>query len=762
MALAAFLSASTASGPAIASSFWSVVVDGEDRTAAADPLEAAGEVLVDLAALGSVLGLEVTLAPSAVAVVDRRGGRWTGRPGGSLLRAGDETLRLAWVRQTRTSWHVPVPAVAALAGFDLRLDRAAAVVELTSPSREAVGATAVPLASLKADVSAPDAGGSWQSFTVPKTAEEIAESDRLAAAQERPRPRELPVLPSARQSLRATVGVGFRQGGEWGAEIAVAGEWSDWTVDLTGAAAAGPGGSDAQGHLSIQDPRRAWSIEAGSLYSEAWGYAEGLRVARARERHRPAFSLYLPGAVTRYRQPLVAYRDDIRLGGGVSLGGEATSEGRWSLTGRLRRRRFSGSVYGQGGGDATASSGASVRLDLGPVGLSGTYQLSDSATGRRIDSHNLQLSLPRLGRLTSTLEAWGSRSDSVRSHAEGATVNLPVGSLRLRLRYLVRTNVVELPGHDALSQQHHELVTYASYARASRLRLDLQLASRWQRGGEMSHRADLQASFALAAATRLQLLGSLSFPGEAAERYLVRLTQDLPRGLRLIAEVGDVVGFPVSRSLLAPGQQPGSVKLLLERTWDVDTPAGGGAVGGRVVDPGGLPAAGVPVRLGPYRVFTDDEGRYLFRKVPPGGYELSLEEAGLPAHLQALSVPLDVRVARGQRRDHALIVAPLGRISGRVFVDRDDDRRIGAGETVGGVVLLLGEQATTSDRDGSFTFHNLPAGRYTVQVAASLLSEDLQTAAPSRYDIGLPAGGSLDGLAVRLLPRRRPIVFQEM
>lgn len=743
--LAVVLWALTAPDRAVAHS-WSVIVDGDDRTAVADPLEVADEVLFDLAGLGPAVGLGVTLETDAVAVVDHRGIRWSSRPGRNQLSAGAETLRLSWVRQTRTSWHVPAAVVASLADYDLTVDRGAFVLELASPTTAATSGDA----------------GAWETFTLPKTIDEMAETARLSASQARPAvARREPVLPPSRQGLRATVGLGFRQGGEWGALLAASGLWSDWTVRFSGTAAVGPGGSDLTGHLFLEDPRSVWSIEAGSLFSEAWGYAEGLRVARSGGRHTPTLSLYLPNALTRYRDPLVAYRDDFRLGAGLSLAGEAVSDGRWSLTTRLRLGRFSGALYGRGGGDAASSAGASAYLDLAPVGLSGTYNRSSGAGRSRFDSHNLQLALPMAGRLSTSLEAWGSESELSRSRAEGATLSLPVGDVRLRLRYLFRTTELRPPGRPVLSQDQQEAVALVGWGR-SRIRFDLQIASRWPEVGEASHHADLQASFALTAGTQLQLFGGFSSLDEAPERHLVRLTQDLPRGFRLTAEVGDVIGFPVGRSLLAPEQEAGSVKLLVERTWDVSTPAGGSSVGGRVLAPGAVPAPGVPVRLGPYRVSTDAEGRYHFDNVPEGSYELSLEEEGLPAHLQAMSSPMSIEVERGRGQDNALFVAPLGTIGGRVFVDRDDDHHSGAHEGVGGIVLTLGEEATVSGRDGSFAFHNLPAGRYTLEVLASRLPGELHAAAPTRFEIGLPAGESIDRLDVRLLPRRLPIVFQEM
>jgi hypothetical protein len=744
-ALALLISAADA-----AASPWSVVVDGRDRTAEADPLEAAGEVLVDVAGLASVLGLEVTLTPAVSELVDRRGVRWLSRPGSDRLAAAGEMLRLPWVRRTATAWHLPAAVVADLADFELTLDWSAATAVLESLGRT----SGSPPASVSG------AADSWQELVIPKTAEEIAAGARMAAAQTPPvDPREVPVLPEARQSLRTTVGLGFIEGGQWGTWAAASGRWSDWTVQLSATAAAGPAGTDLHGQLFLEDPDGAWSLEAGSLYSEAWGYAEGLRVARAGSRHRPGLALYLPATLTGYAEPLLAFRDDFRLGD-LSLGGEVASDGRWSFTGRWSHGRFSSTAYARDGGGAVSSGGGSVALGLGSFGFNGGYHRSGS-DGHRLDSHNLRLSLPRLGRLTTTLESWGSRSDLSRSQAHGAAFGLPLGDFSLRFRYLVRSDDFERPGSGAPSRRQQELITYVGYAASPRLRLGLQVASRRPQTGEASHRADLQASVRLAAGTHLQLLGGFSSLDGGPEHYLVRWSQDLPRGLRLIAEAGDVSGFSAGRDLLGPGQEPGSIKLLLQRTWDVATPAGGGSVGGRVLAPGGVSAADVPVRLGTYRVFTDAAGRYLFRKVPPGRYQLGLEDAGLPAHLQALSLPLEVEVFRGRHHDQALFVAPLGRIGGRVYVDRDGDRRIGAGEGVGGVVLVLGEEATSTARDGSFAFHGLAAGRYRLEVATARLPGHLRVSASSDYEIVLPLGESHDQLAIRLLPRTRPIVFQE-
>jgi large repetitive protein len=135
---------------------------------------------------------------------------------------------------------------------------------------------------------------------------------------------------------------------------------------------------------------------------------------------------------------------------------------------------------------------------------------------------------------------------------------------------------------------------------------------------------------------------------------------------------------------------------------------------------------------------TDDDGNYLFDRLPAGDYTIVIDQGSLPDGVDLLSDPDDATDPDGsstillgvgdERLDQDFGVGPSGAIGDRVFLDRNGDGVQGdpADEPgIPGVTVTLTfpdgstRQATTDD-DGNYLFDRLPAGEYTVTVTGGL------------------------------------------
>jgi hypothetical protein len=288
------------------------------------------------------------------------------------------------------------------------------------------------------------------------------------------------------------------------------------------------------------------------------------------------------------------------------------------------------------------------------------------------------------------------------------------------------------------------------------------MSNLWPERGSTVRREYLVASYDLGQRTRFQAIGT--FTGAMApDDVRFQLNQKLRDNLSLVAEYGRLAPFQAQGFV---GEQrfgdEERFKVMLRRTWDVATPGRGGLVEGLVLDPAGRPIPEIMVRLGPWHTVSDDAGRYAFRNLPAGSYELRVEEADLPASYNTAEARRSLAVGGLTSESVNLRLLELGSVRGRVCIDRDRNGRCAADEAAEGIVLLLGEHATASGAGGSFAFFNLAPGVYRLRIASDRLPKELTPAAPSEMMVGLPPGGSLSGLELRLVPASRPTVFQEL
>ena len=122
---------------------------------------------------------------------------------------------------------------------------------------------------------------------------------------------------------------------------------------------------------------------------------------------------------------------------------------------------------------------------------------------------------------------------------------------------------------------------------------------------------------------------------------------------------------------------------------------------------------------------TNDEGRFAFTALAPGGYVLTASREGFdPAPVHGLSRLLHVTLASGEQKDDVAIrLTPLGVISGRTL-DQDGDpiRQIRVQALVyryveSGRKLIPCGHAVSNDLD-EYRIYNLPPGRYHLEAAS--------------------------------------------
>lgn len=717
---------------------WTVALRSLDVTRAASPVFTGGVLLVDTAALGPSLGLQVRVAGRDVTVRAAAGVEWRGAVGDTRLSGPGRFLELERpLRVEGPSVYLPVAAVAELAGLRAVLDPDARTAAFLDP--------------------AGTSPSGWQAFTVAKPA--TPDSQNGASSR---RARRSVLLPPDHDTLRLSVGVGAVPGADQGGELTATGSVRGIETAANALLTSGPMGLVLHsGHALLTDPERGWGGEAGDLFSEVWGFARGARFRwRRGEPDRaswPALSVYLEDPRAGNGETVLAYSDEVHLGRFTAFGGELASNGSWVVNGRLQRDRLRlfGYLRDASGRFEDRGSGLSGSLEL-PRGLS--FQAALSRGGppdRRLTGRSFSLQIPLRPGSSVSLETVRSDGAGLRGRTDAVAAGTALGRVQLRGRYQRRRTDFLLAGN-RLRFAQDELFTSASWLAGPRFRLEAQLAQRRPEHGELDLWEQVNASFALSPRTSLQLFATSSSSG-LADAFRVRVDRELGSGFSLFAEYGDVVTFqPQGLSR----KDRSRVRIMVRRIWDVATPASGSGIEGTVGGAGLPPLAGLPVELGPYRTVTDGEGRYSFPHVPPGSYDLWVPTEALPADLAA-GPATRVQVQRGRSRQIDLPLVPLGEARGWVYVDRDGDGRRDPDEGVGGAVLILDGRATSSAADGSFGFFNLPPGKHEIRIETGRLAAGLETLPPSRMELGLPPGRSVDHLEFRLREKKKPVVFQE-
>jgi protocatechuate 3,4-dioxygenase beta subunit len=564
-------------------------------------------------------------------------------------------------------------------------------------------------------------------------------------------------LPAANETVRATVGLGYVQGADWGTEIIAGGGVAGTQVQLNTLITSGREGFVLdQGALSIFDPDTQWRAEAGDIFSHLRGASRGVRFSlpTSNPGRRPAFAVYGPRAGSPHRTTVVSYRDQLNAGEQTLLDAEIASDKSFLLRNHLSSGRFDLEAFYRSNRSPERARDASVSAGVrlwGGIGLAGgVFQELGSGDGNHWRSVSVRFPLTRFFDLTLERTHAGTASTSQTSSA--AMGSLVAGQLRMFHR-LQQGEYDVRQGNSSGTIERQQTQSVASYNAGARVNVMLQLATQRLETGQIQHWEEMQTSLRLTSTTTLRLVHAIPDLRDSA-RWRGYFRQDLPARFALQADYGRLSAFQTIPNELDRSR----FKLMLFRTWDVATPARGGAVSGRVLDDAGRPVAGAGVRLGPYTIETDTRGGYSFKYVPAGSYELGLDRSALPADVAWDGREEQLLVASRSRIAADLHVAPLNAIHGRVYCDANANGRFDRGEGVAGAVLHLLDRTTATDVDGSYTFANLWPSSYAITLDVARLTDFTASGAAS-LTVALTDDRPVTGVDFRVVAKGKPILW---
>jgi hypothetical protein len=614
--------------------------------------------------------------------------------------------------------------------------------------------SATPSDDSQTPVSTP---GDLRTFVVQKApAERSVDADQRASTDSTPAPNQ----PRSNDVLRTTIGLGYVQGADWGAEMLATGAAAGIQVQLDSLVTKGVHGLlFDHGSLVLNDPDAGWRLEAGDVFSNLRGAARGGRVVwQAAGSRQPALSVYGPRPGVLQQPTVLAYRDQIRVRSQTLLDAEVASDKSYLLRSSLGNSRLDvEAAYRRGTkpialrdqglqGGMTVWRGVRVtgsffRLDEGP-------ERNHSAT------FSVRLPLSRLFDLTVERGVMATSQGTTTTLAAMGNVN--AGQVHLFHRYQRGdSNFNELGLTSAVERDQFQ--SMASYAPGPRLNVTLQLGTEWRDNGVMQQWEEFQTTVKLTRRTVMQVVTAVPHLLDE-NRLRMYLSQDLGRQYALRIEYGRPSTF---QNMSFERDRP-RFKIMLRKTLNVPTPMRGGEVRGRVIDQTGRPVVGARVALGPYTADSGADGSYAFRHVPGGNYNLALEENRLPADYAWDGRQLRLRVTGTSHLDADLLVTPLNAIHGRVFCDRNGNGRFDPGEGVPGAIVHLGDRLTSTDRDGAYSFYNLWPGTYVLTLDRSKLPEAVELSGASDLEVTLDDSRPVTNADFRVIERRKPIVWREI
>jgi hypothetical protein len=292
-----------------------------------------------------------------------------------------------------------------------------------------------------------------------------------------------------------------------------------------------------------------------------------------------------------------------------------------------------------------------------------------------------------------------------------------------------------------------------SYSIGRRVNFTLQLATQRAENGQVRHWEELHSSFRLSRTTSLRTVTAIP-DFNAADRFQAYLRQELPSRFAVQADYG----HPSAYQAIARTTDQARLKVMVFKSVDIATPARGAEVRGVVKDNIGRGVSGARVKLGPYSIDTDASGGYVFRHVPRGEYDLSLDPDLLPADFAWDGRGASLSTRPGARIEADLTVTPLNALHGRIYVDRDGNGRYDQGEGIPGAVLQLGARLTAADQHGAYSFFNVWPDTYTIRVHQ--LPPDYHPGPVTERVVTLLDGRPVTGADFVVVPRVKPILWE--
>ncbi|MDR5683540.1 MAG: SdrD B-like domain-containing protein [Armatimonadota bacterium] len=154
-------------------------------------------------------------------------------------------------------------------------------------------------------------------------------------------------------------------------------------------------------------------------------------------------------------------------------------------------------------------------------------------------------------------------------------------------------------------------------------------------------------------------------------------------------------------------------------------------------------------------------GQATMDPVREGSYTVSVDEDTVPVDLMVEEGALRAQVHAGGTTVVQVALVPAATVRGTVYVDTNNNGRRDPSEpAVEGVILVLwpGEERRTTDERGAFEFFPLRPGDHRVRLLADSLPPHLAVPADgAEFTVRVAPGQTLE-LAVRLIPRTRPVV----
>ncbi|HEX5215098.1 MAG TPA: carboxypeptidase-like regulatory domain-containing protein [Vicinamibacterales bacterium] len=567
-----------------------------------------------------------------------------------------------------------------------------------------------------------------------------------------------PLLPSAFDRLQTSVGLGYVQGADWGAQWLASGAYGGRQVALDTLFTHGREGTRLdRGTFTLADPDAGWRIDAGDVFSLLSGASRGARATwRARGDRRPSLAWYgsRPGVTP--RPSVVAYRDQIRFASQTLLDAEIASDKSALAATEWTFPHFSFAASWRDQRSPVRAIDRSLFAEV-PVArgfaVGGSVVRSDVA-GERGTWRSIFLRVPVSRWMRLTFERTFSESANITQALSAVSANVAAGRLQTFYRQHWGETTMNLAGVPE-SIERQQIQSMAAYNAGTRVQLTLQMATGWSPHGAAQHWEELQTSVRLTNHSTLQVVTAVPDFGNP-ERLRARFVQQLPRAFAVEAEFGRLSAF---QSI--PGELDRSRgRVMVSRTFDIATPSRGGRIDGSVVDHAGRPVAGARVLLGAYAGVSDADGHYTFLHLPRGTYELSLDTAFLPAAFAWDGRRQTLVVTPTSRSTASLLVAPLNAVHGRVYVDRNSNKQFDTGEGVEGIVVLLDDRAVATSADGAYSFYNVWPGAHLVHLDTARLPATFQPAAGVERPITLGDDAPVTGVEFPLTVIGKPIQWR--
>jgi SdrD B-like protein len=606
-------------------------------------------------------------------------------------------------------------------------------------------------------LSAPQSGAVVQppsdlrTFVIPRAAADL----RPRPDDEHPAPKAPIRSPRGFDLMRTTLGLGYVQGADWGAELRAGGAFAGVQVQLNSLTTRGRRGLVLEhGTLSLFDPEVGWGLETGDIFSQLFGMNRGARLTVGKSGWRPSFSVYGPRPFSSLQRTLFAWRDQIAFGKRTLFEGELASDGSHFLQSRLMTGRVDLAASYRRLAAPLDLRDKSVQLSVNlwrGSALRGSLSRQEGWQGPT-EWWTAAFRLPTWF-LNMTIERAYFRTGGATNTADAVMADLSTGRLRLFHRYQWgQTNFL----HSSLAPplEREQLQSMASYSTGSRLHMILQLATQWNETGRPQHWEELQTTVRITRGTTMTVVTAVP-DLRNLERLRLRFVQSLPAQFALEADYGRLSAYQGIVHELDRSRY----KVMLLKTFNVPTPARGGEIAGRVVDNFGRPVAGVRVRLGSYTADTTASGAYAFAHVPNGEFDLAIDENVLPADYAWDGRRLRLTVRASTHERHDLLVAPLNAIHGRVYCDRNTNGRFDAGEGVAGAVVHLGDSVTATGDNGAYDFYNVRPGTHVVRLDKERLPAGFDVSAATELTVELRDDRPVTGADFRVTQKTKPIIW---